>query len=177
MQDAGKERHPTKPQRNALTPRERRFLAAYFGGMSQWRAYLVTTDKPITESSAKSLASKMLKRIRRKTEYRELLDAANLGDTRLLREVNKRFRAMRTEFYQGEAVAVVTDNTNRQRNTELLADLLGRRKTEIELSGAVAVKGYIGISPDDWDDPMPAPAEPAGGSAVPPADGEDLPDD
>ena len=176
MQDRGKDQHAKKPRTNALTYREREFLKLYFGGMAQWRAYLATARTPVTETSAKSHAYRMLKRLRQKSQFQDLLVAGNLDDLRLIREINKRFRAKRTEFYQGKAVATLTDNTNLQRNTELLADILGRRKTEVELSGAVAVKGYIGWSPDNWDDPVPAPAEPVGDGAAAPADGA-LPDD
>jgi len=44
------------------------------------------------------------------------------------------------------------DNTTRMRATELLARMRGRDKTNVEISGEVSVKGYVGVSPDDWDD-------------------------
>ena len=93
---------------------------------------------------------------KKKIDWSAKLEAAGLSEDRLLQELEKRLNAKVTKFYQDENLGEFEDNTTQQRATELLADLLGKKKNQIELSGEVAVKGYVGVSPDDWDDPEPA---------------------
>jgi hypothetical protein len=64
-----------------------------------------------------------------------MLESAGLGEMRLLRELEKRLGAMETHFYQDQVVADCEDNGTRMRATDLLADLLGKRKAEVAISG------------------------------------------
>jgi len=81
-----------------------------------------------------------------------MLEAAGLGYDRLLAEVDARLNAKVTKHYKDEELGDFEDNTTRTRATELLADILGVRKKEIKHTGEINIKGYIGVSPDDWDD-------------------------
>ncbi len=71
---------------------------------------------------------------------------------RLANEVDKRLNSMVTKFHGAKKLGDFEDNATRMRATELLADLRGKRKTQLNISGEIMHKGYITISPDDWDD-------------------------
>jgi 2-phospho-L-lactate guanylyltransferase (CobY/MobA/RfbA family) len=62
-----------------------------------------------------------------------LLEAAGLGEERLLREIRKRLDARITKYFKDVSLGEHTDNAVRMRATELLADLLGKRRTDINL--------------------------------------------
>jgi hypothetical protein len=61
------------------------------------------------------------------------LAAAGLDDLRLAKDIRMLLRAKKSEFYQGIKVADCTDNSTRMRAVELLAELLGRKKSELNL--------------------------------------------
>lgn len=75
----------------------------------------------------------MLKRILGKIDWPRLLGEAGLGEVRLLREVQARLAAVETKFWQGKSLGEFSDNAVRMRATEVLADLLGKRKAELNL--------------------------------------------
>lgn len=148
---SGKTRH--------LSPRERRFLEHWLGeGMTQTDAYLAASKRPdgsypCSRTAAGVSASKMVKRLRSyPAQFQAILASAGLDDYAFAGHLNRMLRAMRTEFYQGSPVAECEDNTTQMRAVELLADVLGHRKNAVELSGALGLKGYVGVSPDDWDE-------------------------
>ena len=62
-----------------------------------------------------------------------MLEAADLGDLRIARELNKMLSAKVTKYYQDKSLGDHTDNAVRMRALELLADLNGKRKTDINL--------------------------------------------
>lgn len=62
-----------------------------------------------------------------------MLESAGLGEDRLAVEINKRLAAKVTKFHQDKIVCDVEDNATRMRATELLADLLHKRKTELDV--------------------------------------------
>jgi hypothetical protein len=70
---------------------------------------------------------------KKKDCWPDILASAGLDDIRLARDLSRLLAAKKTEFYQGTAVADVTDNAVRMRAVELLAELLGRKKAEIAL--------------------------------------------
>lgn len=167
-----------------LTPRERRYIRYRFGTsqMSQADAYIEAVRRPrgtesLPRESAGSLGSAMEKRIRAKgLAWMQVLEAAEIDDLSLAGDLNWARTAMRTEFYQGNAVATVTDNGTRMRAIELTAEILGHRKAAVELSGAVGLKGYTVVSPDDWDT-APAPGAGKSGPISPPAPAEPDPEE
>ena len=135
---------------DGLTPRESRFLRAYMAGSSLKDAWLIAC--PTSTNKDPSVAGwKMLRRIKAKVDWEGKLAEAGLDDLTLLRELRKRLRAKSTHFYQDMAVSDVEDNGTRMRATELLADLLGRRRAELTLHHDV-----VQVIPA----PLPAPAEP-----------------
>lgn len=72
---------------------------------------------------------------------------------RLAADLGELLQAKKTEFYRGRPVADCTDNGTRMRAVELLAELLGRKKLDVNLISDLprVVMQY----PDD-------PKEPAG---------------
>jgi len=62
-----------------------------------------------------------------------MLDAADLGEMRTLRELDARLNAMETKLHRGIVVGEFEDNGTRMRATELLADIHRMRATDINL--------------------------------------------
>ena len=141
--------------------------------MSQVDAYVEAVRKPdgtvpIQRNSAHVDSCKLMARLRKyPARWQDILAAAGLDDITLARKLCELLEAKRSEFYQGQEVAVVTDNGTQARAVELLTEILGHRKQALELSGALGIKGYIGVSPDDW---------PAPGEQTPPVPAEQDPD-
>lgn len=122
-----------------MTPTERRAWELYlYHGYNQTQAY-IETHKAAQEAlridrdkDYRRQASRYFLNIKNKLSERGLLEAYDLGDDRLFRELNERLESMKTEFYKGKPIAECIDNTTRMRATELLADILGRRKHIIQ---------------------------------------------
>lgn len=134
---------PLPQLRTVLTPRERKFLYLYLekSDFSGRVAYEKLTEGKTTGAAAVVGGSRYLKRIREKLPWTEVLNTVDLDDFYLARKVKEMCEAMKTEFYQGEAVTDVTDNSTRMKAIELLARLRGKDKIklEAELSGGVQV--------------------------------------
>ena len=73
---------------------------------------------------------------------------AGLGEMRFMQELGKRYEAMETKFYKGEAIGDVEDNATRMAATNLHADLLGKRKSELKVSGNLNVTA-ADMSPEE----------------------------
>ena len=71
---------------------------------------------------------------KKKIDWQGKLEAAGLGEERLLREINRRLKAKVTKYWQGVSLGDHVDNATRQRATELLAELLGKKKLELSLN-------------------------------------------
>ncbi len=84
---------------------------------------------------------------KKKVDWPRLLEAAHLGDERLLREIRQRLRAKTTHFWQDHVVVDCEDNATRMRATELLARLLGKDKAELNVSGRVELGTAAEMSP------------------------------
>jgi hypothetical protein len=108
-------------------------MIAYFRTSNKTRAYLEVCPG-VTEESAGSLGPRFFGKITARVPWPQLLALAGLDDARLANELAKKLEAKKSEFYQGEEVAVVDDNGTQMRAVELLADLLGKRKTDITLN-------------------------------------------
>ncbi|HXK36137.1 MAG TPA: hypothetical protein VJ553_00970 [Candidatus Paceibacterota bacterium] len=115
-----------------LTPKEARFFEAYISGMTAKDAYWEIRPR-VEERSAIELGCRMLKRIRGKREWGALLDAANMGDDRLLRVLDEMLTAKTTHFWQDTIVCDVEDNSTRMHALELLARLRGRLTAELNI--------------------------------------------
>jgi hypothetical protein len=115
-----------------LSIRERRFLLSHVEGHSLTECYLLL--KPEADRVvAATLGSRMMRRIEKKLSWGEILEEAELGDVRLLTELEARLRATFTKHWQNISLGEFTDNAVRMRATELLADRRGRRKAEVNL--------------------------------------------
>jgi hypothetical protein len=132
---------------NRLTPRDRIFLLGYIEGKTATDAYLVIRPE-VTRETARVLACRMLKRILKKVDWPRLLEEAGLGEMRLVRELNKRLNAMITKYWQDKSLGDFEDNSTRMRATELLADLLGKRKSEVAITGGLEIR-TADMSPEE----------------------------
>jgi hypothetical protein len=90
--------------------------------------------KPLSEKSIRQCASNMLRRIKAKVDWPRLMESAGHGEIRLLRELDKRLNQQKTIVADKQALDV-EDGPTRMRATELLADLLGKRKSQLEVFG------------------------------------------
>jgi hypothetical protein len=79
-----------------------------------------------------------------------------MGEERLLSEINKRLQAKFTKFYKNKKLGDFEDNITRQRATELLAEILGKRKSQIDLHHSGSVDSEVRIYlPDNGRDQIP----------------------
>jgi hypothetical protein len=116
-----------------LSMRERRFLFAVIGGATAAASYLALATKPMDLEHARAPASRMFARIKGKLDWAALLEDAGLGELRILRELEAALNATKRIFFNGQQIAEVPDNAARIDALVLLADLLGRRKTQLDL--------------------------------------------
>ncbi len=139
-------------EEKGLTPKESKFLKCYFDGMTEVDSYL-HLDSKVTRPSARVLGCRMLKRIKEKIDWPKLMEEAGLGEARLLQELLRMLRMKKVNFWQGSEIEGDWDDATIQlRATELLADLLGKRKHALDLLGedgqSIAIK-YEVIKPEE----------------------------
>ncbi len=134
----------------ALKLKERAFLKRYLKDFNVTQSYLFVYPRA-KKASAKANGSRLLKQIIPKVNWSEILRLHGLDDFRLAEEIDKRLKATVVKHYLDEKLGDFADNATRMKATELLAEMLGRRKMQLAFSGEVAHKGYVNISPDDWD--------------------------
>ncbi len=139
-------------EEKGLTPKEAIFFRCYISGMNEVESYL-HLDNKVTRPSARVLGCNMLKRIKEKMDWGKLMNSVGLGEARLLQELNRHLRMKKDIFYLGKVVEGDWDDSTIQlRATELLADLLGKRKHALELLGVdgepIAIK-YEVIKPEE----------------------------
>lgn len=115
-----------------LTPREFAFLREYIGGKNERDSYL-SVFPDVAPISASSLGSRIFTRIRKKIDWPALLEAAGLGEMRLLKELEGRLRAETPKPVGANEYQVMPDNPVRMRATELLATLLEKNKTSMSV--------------------------------------------
>ena len=82
-------------------------------------------------------AHKLMKRLKTKHDWDQLLSDAGLGYERIFPKLEEMLEAKYTKFYQDKSLGEFTDNSTRMRALELLVDLHGRRKQVMEVQGAV----------------------------------------
>jgi len=115
-----------------LTKNDCDFLRYIAKGMPAKYAYL-KIHPDVTPESANTLAYRKRAKLKKKIDWQRLLEASDLGEERLLREIERRLNARITKYFKDISLGEHTDNAVRMRATELLADLLGKRKAELLL--------------------------------------------
>ena len=143
-----------------LTPKERKFLRCIIvDNMSETDAYLAVSNqaKLPTRQSAGELGSRMFRRIKKKAEFQEVLRAGGLDYVRLVRKLSQLLDAKRVEMYQGEVAHTCEDGFVQTKAAELLAELLGLRKGQVDIrlpGNAYGVLVVPGRSQDrnEWAD-------------------------
>lgn len=126
-----------------LKPKEIQFLHEHLeNNLSITQAYKATKKikSETKQESIRRSASRFYSKIKSKIDWNEFLEISGLGLNRIAKELNKMLSAKKTVFYKGEAVAICEDNTNQVRALELLAELWGKRITQLEHSGVVILK-------------------------------------
>ena len=150
--------------KRALTVKERRFLALYFSnGMDQSAAYRELDrqlrsessnpeyrDYVISEETIRPMASKIMRRIRGKAEWEDILASAGLDDMRLAFDMDRLLKAQRSVVSQGKIVGTEDDNMAQAKMVELLAKTRGRDKSALAPADKVEVIHII---------PPPKPSE------------------
>lgn len=86
---------------------------------------------------------------KKKVPWEELLDYWGLGEERILREIDEGLGATVDRYYQDILLGTYADGYRRQRCLELLADLHGKRKTQIDHD--VTHHGQIILMPGRMD--------------------------
>jgi len=138
-----------------LTPKESIFLRCYLNGMSETDSYL-HVEPNVTRPSAGVMGCKWLKRLKEKLNWGELMEVAGLGEVRLLKELRRHLEMKKVTFWQGEEIEGDYEDAPIQlRATEILVDLLGKRKFALELMGKdgqpIAIK-YEAVTTDESEE-------------------------
>jgi len=136
-----------------LTARERKFFIEYIETGDVTGSYLHISPDSKKENAAKS-GSRLLRKIKDKVSWEQLLSEAGLGADRLLYELEQRLKAKTTKHYQDKSLGEFEDNNTRMRATELLSDILGVKQKEISIDhtyhGHVVLIPAEARSIDDW---------------------------
>lgn len=135
---------PEKKEMQKLTSRERRFLIKYLECGHIGNAYLYISPKTKVSNSFAS-GSRLMKNIKTKISWDQLLEEAGLGETRLMMELDKRLNAEHERFYQDKSLGTFEDNQTRMKATDLLADILGVKKREVKIDNTY--RGHIFLIP------------------------------
>lgn len=127
-----------------LANRDRQFLAIYFAnGMNATDAWFTMCEragKPCTRETAGTKGCQALKRIRASGDFRAILEAHDLDDLRLAREID-RLLAVKKTFVTNDGKSIECEDGQTQvRAAEMLKDILGHSsKAEISLSTELPV--------------------------------------
>ena len=126
-----------RKQRTELSVRDLTFLKYYFSGMNETDSYLHLNPSMERDSAAVG-GCRLLAKIKKVVDWPKLLESAGLGEVILLRELRRMLRAKKDYFYLGKPIeGDFEDNATQMRCVELLADLHGRRKNVVEVTGKV----------------------------------------
>lgn len=123
-----------------LKPKELLFLKLLFDyKFDVIKAWLEVHPKSKAEGrSINTLASRFYKKIKQKINiqenYIDYLEICGVGFGRLTEEIQKGLAAMKTEYFKGIKVADCEDNTTRAKTRDLLADILGAKKKEVNVN-------------------------------------------
>jgi hypothetical protein len=117
--------------------KHRAFLDAYMSnGFNQTEAMLQVSPG-LKRSSASDEGRRMLREIRTQKTFEEILDEYGLDDYRLVGEMNRLLHLKRPVFYQGVQCGEHEDGQTQAKMVELLAELRGRKKLDVELRGGM----------------------------------------
>ena len=125
-----------------LTISERRFFYSYLRTGEQKAAFILAfPHKKLKNPDA--AASKLMKRLKAKHDWDQLLSDAGLGYERIFPKLEEMLEAKTEKFYQDKSLGEFTDNATRMRALELLTDLHGKRKQTLEVQGAITLTDAI----------------------------------
>ena len=135
-----------------LKPREQLFITKYLEGLNAKEAYLFISPNA-ADSTARVQGSVYLKRIKAKAKWSQLLEENGLDDFALIRSIKEMLNARTTKFYMDTIVCTLKDNATRMKATELLADLRGKRKGQIDLYVDLPIPATVVIEVEKQKDP------------------------
>ena len=125
-----------------LTISERRFFYAYLRMGEQKAAFLLAFPHKKLKNPD-SAATKLMRRLKEKHDWDQLLSDAGLGYERIFPKLEEMLEAKTEKFYQDRSLGEFTDNATRMRALELLTDLHGRRKQTLEVKGTITLADAI----------------------------------
>lgn len=129
-----------------LTIKERKFLRALFSnGYIIYKAYQEATNGEITRQTAEVNGSRLYAKIRKKDCWQRILEQAGLDDMRLAFEILRLLKMKKVVYFQGEAVGEDDDGFVQLKAAELLAELLGKRKNQIDLHHSGSIEAVVRI--------------------------------
>ena len=109
-------------------------------------AYLnVSPQNTVAHRSASELGSRMMKRIKKKANWNEVLLGAGLDNMRLASEMNRMLGMQKVVYYEGKNIGKCEDSGIQMRATELLADLLGLRKQAVDVNHSGKIIHYDAV--------------------------------
>ena len=122
---------------NKLTIAERRFYHALLRMNGRQKdAYLLAFPYKKLKNPD-TAATKMMKRVRSKCNFDQLLIESGLGLERLMVKMNQMLEAEYTKFYQDQPLGNFTDNGTQMQAAKLLADMHGVVKQVVEHQGTI----------------------------------------
>jgi len=125
-----------------LTIAERRFFYAYLR-MGEQKAAFILAFPHKKLKNPDCAATKLMKRLKEKHDWDQLLSDAGLGYERIFPKLEEMLGAKVTKFYQDKSLGEFTDNATRMRALELLTDLHGKRKQVVEHQGTITLTDAI----------------------------------
>jgi hypothetical protein len=138
----------SEQSKDELTIKEKKFLKALFSnGFQIAKAYREATPNgdQLKRSTAESNGSKLYSRIRKKECWREALEAAGLDDISLAYEIKRLLRMKKVTYYEGKPIGKDDDAFIQLRAVELLAELLGKRKNQVDIKHSGNIENPVQI--------------------------------
>ena len=90
---------------------------------------------------------------KKKIDWQEWLDAYDLGDSRIARDLDAQLKSTVVRHWKDEEIGTYADNATRQRALELLAEINGRRKATVDVNHSGSVESVVRIYiPDNGRD-------------------------
>ena len=86
-----------------------------------------------------------MRKIKKKYNWELLLTEAGLGVETITSRLLEMLKAKKTEFYKGKSVATCEDNATQMRALELLVELHGLKKREIDIQHEGHVTVYYEV--------------------------------
>ena len=133
-----------KVRKDKLTSREKRFLNSYVKTLNITESYKIISSDASSEV-ASAAGSRLMGRIRTKAGFKTILTDAGLGKERVAGELLRMLSAKTKKYYKDKSLGEHDDNPTQMRAIELLADLLGLRKSALDVNHSGKIMHYDAV--------------------------------